>query len=352
MEKKAYIKIRVLAVFVFAFLAIPPYFAQAAGLYFTPSSGNYAQNENFTVSVSVNAEKSINAVSGVVTFPTEYLDVIAVSTANSIINLWVKNPSFSNAGAMGNVYFEGIILNPGYAGSRGRIADIVFGIKKIGSAGLAFGESSILANNGEGSNVLSSVGSAAFTFAEPQFSMPTPKEIANAVLEKKLENIENNIKSITESSQKAPIIVVQKQEPSGEVYGFWKILPNWVRASVLLTIGIATVILLLVLMSLGIIILIWLWGHARHDGMRIARLLMRGLAVIFKKFFAYLGMAGKEVEGDIMYGIREMKEEFRHAKQAPRFRELLAHYLFALGRITKRFFIKNENDALQKNDEE
>ena len=352
MEKKAYIKVFTSAVFALAFLAITPHFAHAAGLYFAPSSSSYVQNENFTVSVLVDAEKSINAVSGVVTFPTEYLEVIAVSTANSILNLWVKDPSFSNAGNTGNVYFEGIILNPGYVGSRGRIVDIVFGVKKVGSAGLTFGESSILANDGEGSNILSSVGSATFNFLKPQASTIIPKETEAQALGKKLEDIENSIKNITESSSKAPVIVVQKQEPSGGVYGLWEVLPNWVRASVLLAIGMATLILLFVLVSLGVIILIWLWSQARHNGVRIVRLLTNRLIGILKKLFAYLGMAEKEVKGDIVYSMHELGEEFQSAKQVPTFRELLVRYLFVLGRIIKRFFTKNENDVSLGEDKE
>lgn len=341
------------ALFAFAFLIITPRFAHAAGLYFAPSSGDYAQNENFTVSVFVDVEKSINAVSGMVTFPTEYLEVIAVSTANSVVNLWVQNPSFSNAGNTGNVHFEGIILNPGYIGSRGRIVDIVFGVKKAGSASLTFGESSILANDGEGSNILSSVGSSTFAFVKPQSSITTPKETNSptlVALEKKLEEIENDIKNIIESSQKAPVIVVQKQELSGGVYWIWEVLPNWVKASALLAMGIATIILLFVLISLGVIILIWLWGQVRYNGMRIVRLLMNWSTGIFKKFFAYLGMAKKEVEGDIAYSIHEIGEEFQSAEQAPTLKELLIDYLFVLGRIIKRFFTKNENDILQEND--
>ena len=108
--------------------------------------------ENFTVAVLVNSDQSINAVSGVLDFPTEYLQVVSLNKTNSIINLWVQNPSFSNTGDRGDVRFEGIKLNPGFVGSGGQIIDIVFRVKKIGSAEVYFTESSILANDGLGSN--------------------------------------------------------------------------------------------------------------------------------------------------------------------------------------------------------
>lgn len=349
MEKKTYLKIVISAISVFVFLATTPYFIHAADLYFAPSSGNFTQNENFTVSVLVNTEKSINAVSGTVTFATEYLEVIAVSIADSIIGLWIKFPSFSNATNIGNVHFEGIILNPGYLGPRGRIVDIVFGIKKIGLVNLAFKESSVLANDGEGSNVTSSLGSAIFTFTEPQSSITTPKEENNSVLEKKIEDIAKKLNLIIESPQRTPTtVIIQKQEPARGILGFWEIFPNWIKASILFFMGIATIIFLFVIVGLGVIILIWFWGQIRYKGVRIAQLLISRTIQCFKRFISYLGMAEKEMKGDIAYSVRKLEEEFQNARQAPSFKELFINYWFVLGSIIRRFFTKNEDDNLKK----
>ena len=82
--------------------------ADAAHLFFSPSSGSFYTDENFKVYVTLNSETSVNAIQGILNFPTQYLEVLAVYTEadNSIIDLWVQRPSFSNAGALGNVNFE------------------------------------------------------------------------------------------------------------------------------------------------------------------------------------------------------------------------------------------------------
>ena len=228
--------------------------AHAASLYFVPSSGDYAQGTNFTVSVLVGAEKSVNAAGGTVTFLTEYLDVIAVSTANSIVNLWVQNPSFSNRDSIGNVRFEGIILNPGYAGSQGRIIDVVFRVKKTGAAGLALNEFTILANDGIGTNIASSAGTASFTLTKPQpFS---PKET-----NKKSEEIKE-----IESPRQTPVIVIQGPESPEGIFGFWEILPDWIKISVILAISGATIIFLFMVAGFCIIVLVWFWGHSLYKG--------------------------------------------------------------------------------------
>lgn len=320
----------------FVVFGILPTVAYAANFYFSPSSGNYVQGENFTISVLVNTEQSINAVSGVVTFPTEYVEVIALSTVDSIVNLWVLNPSFSNGGDTGNVTFEGIILNPGYSGSYGKIVNIVFRIKKVGVASLLFSESAILANDGKGTNVVSSGGLATFNLIKPTLPIKSPSP---TLLEKKLEEIDKKIKAITDSS---PIVIVQEPAPPEGILGVWEILPNWLKISFLFLIGSATFILFLALIGLGIIVIIWFWGHARQNGELIMRRWIHKLAIVFRKIFASLVFAKKEIQGDVAHSIRKLKKQFKSAKKAQSLKTLILNYLFALGRIVKRFFTKNE----------
>lgn len=136
--------------------------ALAAGLSLSPSSGTYAPGTTFTVAVYVDSEgQALNAVSGVITFPADTLSVVGVSKSQSIISLWVEEPGFSNTN--GTVNFEGVALNPGYTGARGKVLDITFAVKATGAANLTFSNGSILANDGEGSELLTSRGSAQFT---------------------------------------------------------------------------------------------------------------------------------------------------------------------------------------------
>lgn len=82
--------------FAFGFFCIPA-ISQAADLGFSPSTLSGTVSETFTVLVSVSSPgAAINAASGVVSFPTNTLEVVNVSKTNSVVDLWVQEPSFSN----------------------------------------------------------------------------------------------------------------------------------------------------------------------------------------------------------------------------------------------------------------
>ena len=180
MEKKAYLKILASAIFAFAFLAITSQFAYAANLYFSPSSGSHAVGTTFSVSVYVSsADQAMNAASGVISFPSDKLEVTSLSKTGSIFTLWVQEPSFSNSA--GTVNFEGIVLNPGFTGSSGKAITITFRAKAAGNASLTFSSGSALANDGKGTNVLTGLGDANFSIGTIQPGAPeivTPAEVA------------------------------------------------------------------------------------------------------------------------------------------------------------------------------
>lgn len=143
------------------FYFLNPFAAEAASLYFSPSSGSYEVGRNFSVSIFVSSlDQAMNAVSGTATFETDKLEAVSVSKAGSIINLWVQEPSFSNAAGIVNL--EGIVLNPGYTGSAGKILNVSFKPKAEGTTSLSFSSGSVLANDGLGTNILSNLGSAQF----------------------------------------------------------------------------------------------------------------------------------------------------------------------------------------------
>lgn len=151
-----------------------PFFASADTLYLSPAGGSYAAGKTFTVRVYVSSiNQSINAVSGVVTYPQDKLQIVSVSKADSILTLWTEEPSFSNSS--GKINFEGVVPNPGYMGSAGSILTINFKAVGQGAATVKFDSGSVLANDGSGTNILKNVGSASFTLG----SSPVPTEIQN-----------------------------------------------------------------------------------------------------------------------------------------------------------------------------
>ncbi len=168
-----YIKTFVLSITILVGISIPYFFAEAASLVLTPSAGTFKVGETFEMKVLVSSQgEPINAISATVAFPKDKLEVISISKQNSKINFWVQEPSFSNTS--GVVQMEGVILNPGFSGSNGQVLSLLFKAKSIGSADLRFSSSSVLANDGAGTNVLKTFNTAQLTLGAQSAVTTTP----------------------------------------------------------------------------------------------------------------------------------------------------------------------------------
>lgn len=133
--------------------------ASAATLSISPAASEHYVGTTFSESVLVDAgEGAINAVSGTISFPPSTLEVVSISESSSAINFWASQPSFSNDS--GTINFEGVVLNPGFSGSDGNVITITFKAKAEGQSDLSFTSGSVLANDGLGTNVLSSMSGA------------------------------------------------------------------------------------------------------------------------------------------------------------------------------------------------
>jgi hypothetical protein len=161
----------------------------------------YSVGQDFSVAVLVSSsDQSVNAVSASVAFPPDKLQLLSLSKSGSIVNLWTQEPSFSNAG--GTAHFEGVILNPGFTGSAGRVITLVFRVKATGTATLTFPSSSALANDGKGTEIITEARSTTInlkervpesvqsnpepTSAEPKPSEPHPKLLFQTVIDSTL----------------------------------------------------------------------------------------------------------------------------------------------------------------------
>jgi hypothetical protein len=112
----------------------------------------------------------MNAASGVVSFPADKLTLTSISKSGSIINFWVKEPSFSNSS--GTVNFEGAALSPGFTGPRGQLVALHFLVKGAGRASLGFPSGAVLANDGQGTNILADSQGADFSLVEAKVAAP------------------------------------------------------------------------------------------------------------------------------------------------------------------------------------
>lgn len=166
-------KILVFFSFIFVIFGVSSAAAQTASLYFSPSSGTHNIGSTFSVSVYVSSvDQAMNAASGVISFPKDKLEVVSLSKTSSIFNLWVLEPAFSNT--FGTINFEGVVLNPGFTGSSGKIITVTFKVKAGGNAALNFSSGSVLANDGQGTNILASLGKASFVLGGAAPAPETP----------------------------------------------------------------------------------------------------------------------------------------------------------------------------------
>lgn len=155
-------------------------FSYAADLNLIPASGTFEAGTTFTVSINItNNSQPINAISGGLTFPTNLLEVKSISKDGSIIKLWAEEPSFSNTN--GSIKFEGVVLNPGFSGSKGKVLTVVFKAKANGDASVLFSTGSILANDGEATNVIQNMGNGAYTFSKGEGVVPEVQVVSQAV---------------------------------------------------------------------------------------------------------------------------------------------------------------------------
>ena len=144
----------------------------AATLSITPDTGVYTTGEVFTARVLVNTQGStINAADGVITFNPSEVTVVSVSQAGSIFGLWAEEPSVSG----GRITFSGGAPR-GYQGAGGTVVTITMRANTAGSKRLSWQSGSVLAADGQGTNVLSNMRGATYTVGA-QAQTPTPEVI-------------------------------------------------------------------------------------------------------------------------------------------------------------------------------
>jgi hypothetical protein len=135
--------------------------AAAASLSLSPSTGVYQANSTFSAQVVVNTQgQAINAADATLSFNPSQLAVVSVNRTGSIFNLWVTEPTFSNSA--GTISFSGG-LPSGYTGSAGAVMNVTFRAIGSGPARVNFSSGSVLANDGRGTNVLTTMNGGNYT---------------------------------------------------------------------------------------------------------------------------------------------------------------------------------------------
>ncbi len=146
-----------LAAFYLVFLLVVPAHSQADGalLYLTPSDESHNVGEIFTVALRITSlHQSINAVEGLLKYSNKNVELVNISKTGSILSVWIDGPVFNND--KGEIKFAGGIPSPGFTGAGGILANLTFKAISEGPATIVWNKSSVLANDGKGTNILSS----------------------------------------------------------------------------------------------------------------------------------------------------------------------------------------------------
>ncbi len=155
------------------FVFCMPFSAHAASLYLSPASLTLSAGQTGTFSVYVESTgQAMNAVSGTVSVDSG-VTVGGASKAGSVISFWAAEPSAAGT----TVSFEGVVLN-GYTGAAGKILSFTVRAQTAGTYAARFSSGSVLANDGQGTNITSGTrgGTLTVTAAKPAAPVEEEKE--------------------------------------------------------------------------------------------------------------------------------------------------------------------------------
>lgn len=147
----------------------------AASLSLNPATGAYNTGDNFSVRLRVSSpDQSINAVSANINFSNDTLSLVSISKSGSIMTLWPVEPSFINQAGQASV--DGVAIS-GFTGSSGTVVTLNFRAVKEGPAYVRLSSSSVLANDGNGTNVLEGSSGSNFNIQKNDKLTTEPKQV-------------------------------------------------------------------------------------------------------------------------------------------------------------------------------
>jgi hypothetical protein len=287
-----------------------PLSAHAASLYISPMAQNVTVGQAFTVSAYVSSsDRAMNAASGDISFPSNKLQVLSLSRKNSILNLWIREPSFTNSISGGDVHFEGIALNPGFTGTGGNLITITFEAVGVGEAPVSFSSGAVLANDGSGTNILDDMQLADITIS-PKPATPvqpsTPAPTASITV-----TASSSASSTATSSTTPPLVVRYIPLPDG-----WKkaltLIAEWGMVAI---VGIL-LLAIIVFLSLNLVYRIRKWrASSERSLLEMEETLRNDLKRIQKELHieeqnGHVSLSKKleQIESDIRKDIQKLDE--------------------------------------------
>ncbi len=158
MDTKNLLKVKTIVcsfVFVFIFFLSGFNAAHAATLRINPGAVTISAGTTTTLSVVVNSEGvPVNNAEGTISFASDLFEIVSISKSGSVFSLWIEEPTFSNTS--GTIIFNGGVPTPGFNGSSGKVISFVVKGKKSGTGEFTFSSSAVRANDGLGTDILTS----------------------------------------------------------------------------------------------------------------------------------------------------------------------------------------------------
>ncbi|MFZ2682026.1 MAG: cohesin domain-containing protein [Patescibacteria group bacterium] len=136
--------------------------APAVNLFFSPASQSVIEGSTFQVSLYIDTKgQSMSTMELLVKFNPQLMEVVTPAAGQSLIQLWLQPPSYSNS--EGTARFVGLIPN-GIVTESGLVTTITFRALAVGKADVSLLTSSqVLANDGLGTAAKTSFGRASYT---------------------------------------------------------------------------------------------------------------------------------------------------------------------------------------------
>lgn len=253
-----------------------PLYVHAASIYILPAEQSVSVGQTFTLTAYVSSpDQAMNAASGDISFTSDKLQVLSISKENSVMNLWIRDPSFTNSISGGNVYFEGVVLNPGFVGTAGNLIAVTFQAVEAGNASISFSSGAVLANDGNGTNILNSTQGDTVTIG-PRIPIPSA-DISST-------SLSSTTSSVTSTTIPTTTPAIPKETMPLKPSNMWQqwipIIVGWGLAIILGLLLVAGIIFL----SFAIIYGIRKWRvSSEHDLLKLEEVLLNDLKRIEKE---------------------------------------------------------------------
>jgi hypothetical protein len=215
--------------------------------------GTHAVGELFTIPVYISTSDGeyLNTVEANARFPVDKLQAISIRDSG-LTDVWLEKPSYSNTA--GTISFLGVIYNPGFTGENAKVLSVTFKALQAGNASVSFDKASILANDGQGTEILTASNGTTIHITPAQLNtQPAPVSNASSTsaLTTKSTSTESSI-LLNVSAQPAP---QSPQSKNASDFIDWLIIP-------ILGVFVIAVLLLLVLYG---------WHRMHRTRLRILR---------------------------------------------------------------------------------